>query len=205
LVEVDASVNQNINIKDDVKIKVKRFNSRTERLKRWLKGHGIHVKQGITIDGYVTANVRRWNEDTKSYGDWQCVTELNHNLLTNAGKDFFFQQCYKDSGLGANGTYFVGVTTTAITPAVGDTTLSGELSTNGFSRAAGTYAHTAGQTTTTVTITYTASGVPSPNTVQGGALFTAASSGTMSHIFIFTSTAFAINDQLQLIITITFT
>jgi len=203
--DIVSNANEKIKINDKVKIKVKRFNSRVERFRRWLKGHGIHVKQGITIDGYVTANVRRWDESTKSYGDWQCVTELNHNLLTNAGKDFFFQQCYKDSGLGANGSYYVGVTTTAITPAVGDTTLSGELTTNGFTRAAGTYAHTNGTTTATITITFTATGVPSPNTVQGGALFTAVSAGTMPHIFTFTSTAFAISDQLQLIVTITFT
>jgi hypothetical protein len=200
-----VGITEDIKIDDKVKIKVKRFNSFSSRFYRWLKGHGIKVKQGVTIDGYVTANVRRWNEQTKSYGAWQCITDKKHNLLTNGGKDFFFQQCYKDTGLGTNGTYFQGVTTTAITPAVGDTTLSGELSTNGFARAAGTYAHTNGTTTATVTTTFTATGVPSPNTVQGGALFTASSAGTMSHEFTFTSTGFAINDQLQLIVTITFT
>lgn len=121
---------------------------------------------------------------------------MNHNLLTNGGRDFFHNQCYGTTALGSNGTNYVAVTATAVTPATSDTTLTSELTTLGFIRAVGAYAHTAGTNATTITITYTASGTQ--NNVQASALFTAATVGTMSHEATFTSTNFVNGDQLGL-------
>jgi hypothetical protein len=53
---------------------------------------------------------------------------------------------------------FVALTTDTSGPAVGDTSLTSEITTNGLQRALGTYAHTPGATTSTITKTWTASG-----------------------------------------------
>jgi hypothetical protein len=57
----------------------------------------------------------------------------------------------------------MGVTPTAITPATSDTTLSGELTTNGFARAVGTWAHTAAASTYTLVHLWTATGTETIN------------------------------------------
>lgn len=163
---------------------------------------------GPHISGHISADVRRWDEKTKSYGDWIRVDD-HDNLVTNAGKDFFFQQCYQSTGIATSGANWVGVTTSVFTPANTDVSLTGEMTTLGFSRAQVTganYAHTAGTNTATLTITFTASGAAT--NVQAGAIFTLAGppvSGQMCHEFTFTPTTFAINDQLQLTITVTYT
>jgi hypothetical protein len=162
----------------------------------------LSVKEGFRTDGYIDVLKREWNPKTKSYKPWRWIEKHKHNLKTNAGLTFFLSQCYAgNSGgsVGTNGTNFMAVTATAITPAAADTTLSGELAVNGFSRAQATVVIS--QPTATITNTFTATGTQ--NTVQGGALFTAASSGTMGHEFTFTSTNFATNDQLQITVTIT--
>jgi len=204
-----SSVNEPFKITEDVKANVKRFNSLSSRLERWAKRidrpfyrFTEKAEERHGIKGHVTANVRRWNEKTKSYGEWITVDD-HDNLVTNAGKDYFFIQCYQTTGIAANGINYQAVTTTAITPAVGDTTLSGEMTTLGFSRAQGTYAHTVATNTCTITTTFTATGAAT--NVQAGGLFSAASAGTMGHEFTFTATTFATNDQLQLIVTVTYT
>jgi hypothetical protein len=58
---------------------------------------------------------------------------------------------------------WMGVTPTAITPATSDTTLSGELTTNGFARAVGTWAHTAAASTYTLVHLWTATGTETIN------------------------------------------
>lgn len=58
---------------------------------------------------------------------------------------------------------WMGVTPTAITPSTADTALSGELSSNGFTRAVGTYAHTAAASTYTLIHLWTATGTETIN------------------------------------------
>jgi hypothetical protein len=97
-----------------------------------------------------------------------------HNLTTNAGKDFIKAQI---SGTGtATNCIYIAISTSAVTPAAGDTTLTGEVSTNGGARASGTYAST-GTGTFTLSKVFTASGAIS--SIQSAAVFTASSSGTM--------------------------
>jgi hypothetical protein len=59
---------------------------------------------------------------------------------------------------GQNPAAWMAVTTDAVAPATSDTTLASELTTNGFARAVGTYAHTAAASTYTLVHLWTSSG-----------------------------------------------
>lgn len=99
----------------------------------------------------------------------------HHNLTTNAGKDFIKAQV---SGTAVTGNcVYIAVGNSAITPAAGDTTLTGEVTTNGLGRASGTYAST-GTGTFTLSKQFTDVTAATSN-VQSAAVFTAVSSGTM--------------------------
>lgn len=201
------SVKESVGLKEDVQIKVNRYNSPKRRVKRFLglepePDSKVWINENEIRKARITVRKRPWNESKQAYDDWYDIVRDKPNLKTNAGLTFFLTQCYggnSGGAIGTNGTNFVAVTATAITPAATDTTLSGELAVNGFTRAQGTV--TVSQPTATVTNTFTATATQ--NTVQGGALFTASSSGTMGHEFTFTSTNFATNDQLQITVTIT--
>jgi hypothetical protein len=65
---------------------------------------------------------------------------------------------------------YIGLTADTGTPAVGDTSLTGEITTNGCGRALATYAHTGGTTTYTLTKTFSASGTV--NAIHKAGLFT---------------------------------
>jgi hypothetical protein len=73
---------------------------------------------------------------------------------------------------------WIGLTTNTGAPAAGDTTLTGEITTNGLGRAVGAYAHTADVASYTITVTFTASGTHTA--VHKAGLFTAISGGTMA-------------------------
>lgn len=63
------------------------------------------------------------------------------NLITSAGQTAISKQMADTAAQPASGNY-VALTNTGITPAVADTTLSGEISSNGLSRAQATFADT---------------------------------------------------------------
>jgi hypothetical protein len=138
--------------------------------------------------------------DPTSYVDYLEPAE-SLNQITNAGRDFLHSQGYNTSGLGANGLNYIALTNTAVTPAAGDTTLSGEIVANGLSRTQGVYAHTTGTNTTTITNTFTCA--TAPQAAQAAALFTASSAGTMNHELTFTQRSLQIGDQLVCTFTIT--
>ncbi len=73
---------------------------------------------------------------------------------------------------GAGPARFIGLTTDTGGPAVGDTTLTSETTASGLTRAKGTYAHTPGATTSTISNTF-AAGATLANIHKAG-LFTAA-------------------------------
>ena len=134
----------------------------------------------------------------------------DHNLITTVGKDFISKQIGGTTGIETNGANYIALTTTAVTPAAGDTALSGEITTGGLGRAQGTYAHTAGQNTFTVSKTFTATATAT--NVQAAGLFTAAvtgtpgaggDDGTMMAENQFTAVSLANNDQLTITWTIT--
>lgn len=149
----------------------------------------------MLVGGLFSLYVKRLGEER-----WTPVVENKKNLLTNGGRDWMHAQVYTNTSAGTAASNWVAVTQTAITPAAGDTTLSGEITTGGLARAQATPAHTAGTNSTTLTITYTAS--TSFSTVQGSGLFNASSAGTESHESTFTSTALNSGDQLQVVWTV---
>tara|TARA_R110002020_G_scaffold8222_3_gene33448 strand:+ start:12374 stop:12913 length:540 start_codon:yes stop_codon:yes gene_type:complete len=152
------------------------------------KSHAVNDNQ--TIHGYVTIikNEGKPNEEV--------IVKNKHNLLTNAGKDYFHDQCYTNTSAGGVGCRFVGLSQDSTNPAATDTNLSagsGEITTGGLNRQISDTASTSGSVTTLVktynsTATFT--------TVQKSGLFNASSSGTMAHAAKFTSVALVNGDTL---------
>lgn len=79
-------------------------------------------------------------------------------------------------------------------PAVGDTVLTGEITTNGLQRVQATYAHSGANTFFTLAHTWTSAGVFT--TVQKAALFNGSSGGTLVLENTFTPTALQSGDQI---------
>lgn len=174
--------------------------------------------------GYVSASVRHFkgyrDPETKEfykipydptityldpvYDDWKEFAKPEHNLLTNAGKDYLHAQFWTNNAAGGVGCNFIALTESTLTPAVTDTTLGGEITIQGLQRViAGTRTHTAGSSTTILSQTFTASG--SFTDVKASGLFNASSSGTMAHIANFStgSGTLASGDQLAVSWTMT--
>jgi hypothetical protein len=124
------------------------------------------------------------------------------NLLLDAARVQLHAQCYETSGLLTNGFNYIGLSNDAGAPAAGDTTLTGELSADGLTRAQGGVTPPTGsgnQTAIQKVFTYTGSS----QAVQKSALFTAVSSGVMGHEVLFTQRTLATNDTLTVTYTIT--
>lgn len=135
------------------------------------------------------------------------IAALTPFLRTNAGADFQAKQM----GGAASATAvakWMAITANTTTPAVGDTTLTGEITTagGGLVRAAGTYAHTGGAASYTMSNTFTANGSDSlPVTIGKVGVFDAAAAGNMPFETLVTPTATlsASGDALTLTQTVT--
>jgi hypothetical protein len=129
-----------------------------------------------------------WQKHLSAKGLQACLADpttvygvaYTHNLRTNSGDDFFNAQLFGTSAAGAQANY-LAITSTAITPDVGHTTLSGELTTNGLARKQGGVSHSAGASQTVLSATWTYNGAAGTVTINGVGLFTASSGGTMTH------------------------
>jgi len=99
-----------------------------------------------------------------------------HNLRTNAGADWQASVMGNTAAPPATCNY-IGVSSDTTSPALTDTTLAGEIASNGLQRAQGVYGHSTGNSIYSVAKTFTASG--SFTAVQKAALFNASSAGTM--------------------------
>ena len=120
------------------------------------------------------------------------------NLLTNAGRVYLHSRCYGSSGNPAN--YFA-LTDNAAAPAVTDTALTGEITTNGLGRALATVTLPAGAgTQTTLYHQWTATGNVLFRKVG---IFTASSGGTLVHVAQLAQRALGAGDIYQLTATIT--
>ena len=142
--------------------------------------------------GYLSAVVTK-NGRSKQLALWE------HNLLTDAGRDWMHAQVYTNTSAGTRAAGYIASTESSITPAVGNTTLTGEMATNGLARAdAVTKTHSAGTNSTTIEHTFTASGAFT--SVLASALFNAVAAGTMPHIANFStgSGLLATNDTLKI-------
>jgi len=148
-----------------------------------------------------TDQVRPYDVNKLYHDDWEQLS-TRHNIITNGGRDYLHTQAY--IGTAATATLkYIAVSSSTVTPAAGDTTLNAEIvDANGLARAVSTTdTHTAGTNTSTVGITFNATGTYTA--VQLGALFSAASAGTMANEATFSSTNLASGDSLQLTWTIT--
>lgn len=102
-------------------------------------------------------------------------------LKTNAGNDFQAAQMGGSASATAVGKW-VALTANSTTPAVTDTTLTGEITTGGggLVRKAGTYAHTTSASSYTITTVFTANGSDSlPVTIAKRGIFDASSGGNL--------------------------
>ena len=144
------------------------------------------------INGYLSATVNQ-NGKEEQLATWK------HNLLTNGGRDAFHALCYTNTSAGTRGFGYIASTQSSFTPAATDTTLIGEITTNGLGRAdATTKSHSAGTNSTTLEHTFTASG--SFTDVLASATFVAGSGGTMGHEANFSSGSGTLiaNDTLKI-------
>lgn len=130
------------------------------------------------------------------------------NLILDAGRVAIHTYIYGTSaqrtsgGLSGTGFNWVGLSNDGASPAAGDTTLTGEISGNGLTRAQGTVTLPTGSgTMTTVVKAFTFSGVS--QNVRKTALFDASTSGKMAHEILFTQRALITNDLFTLTFQIT--
>jgi uncharacterized membrane protein len=151
------------------------------------------MNEAVGIKGTVTVQVKRAD------GNVEIVSKDVPNLVTTAGRDWIHGQVY-NSGTTDEALY-IALTVNSDVPAAGDTQLTGEISTGGLERAAGSVTHTAGTNTTSIAKTFTASGTHTA--VQKSGLFTASTSGTMVHENSFSSVNLTNGDQLTITWTIT--
>ena len=84
------------------------------------------------IEGFLSAKVIRKDGTEKQ------LACMKHNILTQDGRDQMHTNCYTSPSLSGRGFNCIGLTESTMTPALGDTTLAGEISTNGLARVAAT-------------------------------------------------------------------
>jgi|SRR5687767_2847304 len=157
---------------------------------------------------YVQVTVHKWNPITKKHEaptniPIKKIYNLDHNLTLNKLRDNLADRLYtRTTNDGGRGAGFIALSENNTAPAVGDTTMSGETSLSGLTRAdATTKSHSAGTNTTSISHQFTAGAA---GTIQKAGLFTASSAGDPYHVAVFASSAvLAINDLLTVTFTIT--
>jgi hypothetical protein len=125
-------------------------------------------------------------------------------LKTSYGNDFQARQMAGAASATAVAR-FVGLSANTTAPAAGDTTLTGEIVTAGLTRQGGTYAHTTGVASYTITTTFTAQAADVPVTVGKRGTFEALAGGSQvfSTLITPTATLSAAGDTLTLTDTVT--
>ncbi|SPC33315.1 MULTISPECIES: phage tail fiber protein [Candidatus Nitrosocaldus] len=100
-----------------------------------------------------------------------------HNLITDAGKDFIKQQAF---GTASSGTaQYIALSTDSTPPSASDTTLVGEITSQGLERAQGT-ATSGGTGQITISKTFTMTSGANPSfTINKAGLFDSSSGGTL--------------------------
>lgn len=134
------------------------------------------------------------------------LLRTNGFLKVNTGNDFQAAQMGGSASATAVAK-FVGLTANTTAPAAGDTTLTAEITTagGGLIRKAGTYAHTTGAASYTITTVFTANGSDAlPVTIGKRGIFDALTAGNLVFETLVspTATLSASGDQLTLTDTI---
>lgn len=141
--------------------------------------------ENIKVKGRIDFEIR------DKYGNLKDKWSVN-NLITSAGKAALAGLAGNTGAITAFTYIAVGTSSTAV--AVGQTTLGGEISTNGLSRAAGSVSRTTTTVTNdtlTITKTFTVAGT---STVEEIGVFNAASVGIMLGRALTTSKALVSGD-----------
>jgi len=151
------------------------------------------LHEGLAIKGYLTVVVNKGRPDERVIAQFQPAFEyfakFQPNLVPTAGRDWVHQQLYTNTAAGTRGAGFIAVSADAVNPAVGDTTLVGEITVGGLARAdASTKTHTAGTNVSTIQHVFTATQLFT--NLHKSALFNAAGpppAGQMPHAAAFTT------------------
>lgn len=128
------------------------------------------VEDGVHFRSDITVEIRDKFGNLKS-------RSVQHNLRVNGGADFWDAQLFNVASAGATANY-IALTANSTTPAATDTTLTGEITTNGLARAQATDAHTSGNPSSVLSYTFTYTGSSSVTIAKVG-LFNASSGGTL--------------------------
>lgn len=158
--------------------------------------------RGLSIHGKAKAYITVTKNPDTPQEEILCLCEPNQ--LQDDGRDDMHNALFENQGAAAQlGFTHMGVTVNAGgLPSDATTTLTGEITTGGLTRAdADTTTHSTGANTTLVEHTYTATATHTA--VQMGALFDANSAGTMGIIYLFTSTNLVNTDTLKISVTVT--
>ena len=164
---------------------------------------GIYVLLGaLALTAYAQSDSMQFQNTVtiQVIRNGKVISEAHtHNLKTLAGAAFLAGQM---SGTGtATNVKYISVSNDATAPAITDTVMAGELTTNGFSRAAANYTFggscSAYPCTYTLDFTWTASAGVS--NIQKAGAFTASSGGTMFLETAFTPQTLNNGDQLKLV------
>lgn len=120
---------------------------------------------------------------------------IAQNLRTTVGADW--QADVMGNSTQPAEAQYIALTTNTTAPAAGDTTLTGEIASDGLERAQGAYTHTGGTTSYKITHTFTATGAHTD--VAKAGLFNDAAAGTLVFATLLSSTAtLATNDTLTI-------
>jgi len=158
--------------------------------------HNKGLNGNELIHGFVTV-IKNQGKDNE-----EILCHNKHNLLTNAGRDYFHAQDYTNTSAGGIGCNYIALSENSSGAAVGHTEVASEISTGGLGRTqASTRTHSSGTNTTTLQQTFTSSATFTA--VQLSGLLNAGSSGTLGHEATFTSVALVSGDTLQVTWTLT--
>lgn len=191
-------------------------------------GRGMAPQAGMGFNNLVTFEFRHCQKYAKTTGFWfwkstvvdqeACNAdpstlyhkEVRHNLVTDAGFDFASKALSDTAAQPASCNYIalandtsnsnVGTVAAADTTIASSGTGSTEIASNGLSRAIGTFAHSNGTKTYTVSKVFTATGTQASNKTG---LFNASSNGTMCYEVLYTQVTVNNNDTLTVTWTIT--
>lgn len=112
------------------------------------------IENSSVISGYVTVI------KNKGRTDEQIIQIDKLNLLTLGGRDFFHAQVYTNIGAGTRGGNAIAVSDDATDPVDTDTTLVGEITTDGLTRVeASIISHIVGTNLTTLEEVFTATAI----------------------------------------------
>ena len=123
-------------------------------------------------------------------------------MFPNSGLDWISAQLFTNTSAGTRGCGFAALSENATAPAAGDTTVAGEITTNGLARKdVANKTHSAGTNVTVLDDSWTATGAFTA--VQKVGYLTAISSGTLVIVKTFSSVALNSGDIIQVTLTIT--